>query len=294
MALDTTSTGPSAAETAGLTVGRASEEEWRTVVEWAAEENWNPGEGDLGPFHAADPEGFFLGRVGGEPATAVSVVRYDDRYAFLGFYLVRPDLRGRGLGLATWRAALPHAGAATIGLDGVPAQVGTYRRAGFTEAHRTLRYSGVAAVAGTPAGVVAVTPELLDAVVAYDRGRFPADRGGFLRRWLTAPGRSAFARVSGGTVTGYGVIRPGREGHRVGPLFADDAAGAAALFDALAATVPAGAEIHLDIPEPALAAAELAASRGLVPGSHTVRMYTGPVPGHRAAATWAVTSLELG
>ncbi|MEE1813496.1 hypothetical protein PUR59_00305, partial [Streptomyces sp. SP18ES09] len=41
--------------------------------------------------------------------SAISVVTYDPSYAFLGFYLVRPGLRGLGHGLATWRAALAYA-----------------------------------------------------------------------------------------------------------------------------------------------------------------------------------------
>ncbi len=283
------------AAAAGLTVTRATEEEWREIVAWAASENWNPGDGDLTPFHGADPDGYFLGRVDGAAATAISIVRYDPGYAFLGFYLVRPDLRGRGLGLATWRAAYPHAAGATVGLDAVPAQEATYRRSGFTAAHRTLRYGGCPRPGATPAGhAVPVTAALLDAVVAYDRGCFPADRAGFVRAWLTAPGRHARAAVRDGRVTGYGLVRPARDGHRIGPLFADTPEDAAAVFDALTAALPDGATVHLDVPEPSHAAVEFAGSRGLSAGSHTVRMYAGEVPGHRTGAVWAVTSLELG
>ena len=105
-----------------LEVTRASVADWGIVREWAAAEGWNPGLDDAPAFFAQDPEGFFLGRVDGEPVSAISVVNYSDAYAFLGFYLVRPDLRGLGHGLATWRAGLAHAGDRTVGLDGVPDQ----------------------------------------------------------------------------------------------------------------------------------------------------------------------------
>ncbi|WP_408056844.1 hypothetical protein [Streptomyces huasconensis] len=54
--------------------------------------------------------------------SAVSVVTYGQDHAFPGFHLVRPDRRGRGFGLATWRTGLKHAAGRTVGLDGVPAQ----------------------------------------------------------------------------------------------------------------------------------------------------------------------------
>ncbi|MFE4724235.1 GNAT family N-acetyltransferase, partial [Streptomyces sp. NPDC056728] len=126
-----------------LDITRATLDDWAVISGWAAEEGWNPGLADARSFFAQDPDGFFIGRVDGEPASAISVVNYGDDYAFLGFYLVRPDLRGRGYGIATWKAGLAHAGSRTVGLDGVPAQQDNYRKSGFELAHTTVRYAGV-------------------------------------------------------------------------------------------------------------------------------------------------------
>lgn len=291
--------GPPAARStgsgAGLTVRAASLEEWHHVVGWAADEGWNPGHGDVDHFHPTDPAGFFLGRSDGEPVSAVSIVNYSDTYAFLGYYLVHPEHRGTGLGLATWRAAWPHAGSRTVGLDAVPAQESTYVRSGFTAAHRTLHFTGrPERAAEVPRDVVPVTAELLPAVAAFDRQCFPADRRTFLDGWLTGRGRTAYAYLRDGTVAGYGMMRPARSGQRVGPLFADTAEGAAALLDALAGRLEPDEELHLDIPETHTAALRLAAARRLDAVSHTVRMYRGPAPATRTDACWAVTSLELG
>ncbi len=282
---------------AGLAVSRASLSEWHEVVGWAADEGWNPGHGDVECFHPADPAGFFLGRLGGRVVSAVSIVDYSEQYAFLGYYLVHPEHRGTGLGLATWRAAFPHAGSRTVGLDAVPAQQATYERSGFTAAYRTLHFAGVPdRPSAVPGAVVPVSPGHLPAIAAYDRLCFPADRHAFLGPWLTGPGRAAYVHLQdgGSRVTGYAMIRPARGGWRIGPLFADSPDIAAALFDALAGHPAPGDEVHLDIPEHHLPALQLAASRGLTARSHTVRMYTAPVTVARADATWAVTSLELG
>jgi GNAT superfamily N-acetyltransferase len=286
---------PGTRETAELTVAPATREEWHEIAEWAAAEGWNPGDGDTGCFHPTDPAGFFTGRIDGRAVSAVSVVTYSDTYAFLGHYLVRPDLRGRGIGLATWRAALPHAGTRLIGLDAVPAQQDNYRRSGFTAAHGTVRYAGRPLTPGAePAGTVPVTPDLLDAVTAYDLGCFPAPRAAFVHRWLTAPGHRALARVREGRITGYGAIRPARDGHRVGPLFADTPDDAAALLDGLTAALGPGDTVAVDMPDTQPAAAGLAVARGLTAQFPTVRMYTGPAPEADTGRVYGVTSLELG
>ncbi|MFE9994837.1 GNAT family N-acetyltransferase [Streptomyces avermitilis] len=274
-----------------LVVTQASLDDWPVVVGWAAAEGWNPGLSDAPSFFAQDPEGFFVGRIAGEPVSAISVVNYGADYAFLGFYLVRPDLRGRGYGLTTWKTALAHAGDRTVGLDGVPAQQDNYRQSGFELAHRTARYTGTVP-AGEPApGVRPAEAADLAAVAAYDSACSPADRPRFLEHWLTGPGHRTFVRLVDGRLTGYGVVRPALDSLRVGPLFADSAEDARALFTAL--TADAG-EIAMDIPETNTAAVVLAREAGLTPSFETARMYTGPVRPFAANRVYGITSLELG
>ena len=53
------------------------------MLDWAAEEGWNPGIDDAAAFYAADPEGFFVAEVDGQPVAAISVVNHSDAHAFL-------------------------------------------------------------------------------------------------------------------------------------------------------------------------------------------------------------------
>ncbi|GAA1036901.1 GNAT family N-acetyltransferase [Streptomyces murinus] len=276
-----------------LVVTRAGLADWPVISGWAAAEGWNPGLADGPAFFAQDPEGFFLGRIDGEPVSAVSVVNYGADYAFLGCYLVRPDLRGHGHGLTTWKTALAHAGTRTIGLDGVVAQQDNYRQSGFRLAYRTVRFTGTAPETDTPAGVRPAGPADLAAITAYDSACYPAERPRFLAEWLTAPGHRTVVRHQDGRLTGYGVIRPGRDSLRVGPLFADSAEDARALFAALAREA-AGRELAVDVPEPNAAGIALAEAAGLAPSFETARMYTGPVRAHAQERVFGVTTLELG
>ena len=219
------------------------------AIDWAAAEGWNPGLDDAGPFRAADPGGFLMAFRDGAPVACISVVAYGDAFGFLGFYICVPEQRGRGCGLAVWRAGLARLGDRVVGLDGVVAQQDNYRRSGFVLAHRNVRYGGTVVLdAPTDRQLAPIDATLRDAVIAYDRPFFPAPRETFLKAWLEPARRRGLAYVEDGTVRGYGVVRACRSGHKIGPLFADSATVADALFRGLAAEA-GGGPVFLDPPE---------------------------------------------
>jgi GNAT superfamily N-acetyltransferase len=263
------------------------------AIDWTAAEGWNPGLADAACFGAVDPEGFLIGELDGEAAATVSCVNYDASFAFLGFYIVRPDLRGRGLGLQIWKAAIAHAGARVIGLDGVVAQQANYRKSGFKLAYPNVRYGGIAAARAPHAGVVALSDVPMALVEASDATVFPAPRPGFLRAWISAPGHIGRALMRDGALSAWGVIRPCRRGWKVGPLVANDRASAEAVLSALIADIE-GSEIFLDVPSTNREAVALAQDRGLAPVFETARMYTGTVPPLRLERVFGVTTFELG
>lgn len=272
----------------------ASRAEIDRMLDWAAAEGWNPGRHDARAFHAADPGGFFVSDVAGAPGAAISVVRYDDAFAFLGLYIVRPEWRGEGHGYALWQAALARRGARCIGLDGVVAQQANYAKSGFVLAYRNIRFGGAAPAADrTSAGIVAARELPFDALAGYDRRHFPAPRPGFLSLWLDPPDGAALAAVESGRIRGLGAIRPCREGFKIGPLYAETEATADTLFRALAAPAP-GARVFLDVPEPNAAALRLARRYGLSPAFETARMYAGAAPEMPLDRLFGVTTFELG
>src|SRR5262249_1671678 len=194
------------------------------AVDWAAAEGWNPGRADAACFGTVDPQGFLIGELDGAPAATISCVNYDDRFAFLGFYIVRPDLRGRGFGLRIWTEAMAHALPRTVGLDGVVAQQENYRKSGFRLAYPNIRYGGTIAPGAPPAGVIGLEDLPFATVEADAATVFPAPRSAFLRAWRDAPGHVGRALVRDGGLAAWGVIRPCRSGYKIGPLIADDRA----------------------------------------------------------------------
>jgi GNAT superfamily N-acetyltransferase len=272
-------------------------EEIPLAVDWAADEGWNPGlHHDAGVFASVDPEGFWIGELDGQPAACISAVRYDDAFAFLGFYIVRPELRRRGLGYRLWQAALARLGDRCIGLDGVPAQQHNYSKSGFVLAHRNIRFGAeTPARLGPVFGVEIVPATMIPAatLAAYDRTCFQAPRAPFLRQWISLPGHIALAAVRDGRLAGYAVLRPCRRGSKIGPLFADDPGAARSLFAAAVAKAPAG-PVFLDVPETNAPGVALAEEAGMTPSFETARMYTKPPPETALEKVFGVTSFELG
>ncbi|WP_030722991.1 GNAT family N-acetyltransferase [Streptomyces sp. NRRL S-237] len=278
----------------GFEIAGASAADMKLIRDWADEEGWNPGDSDRFAFAVADPEGFLVGRLDGEPVACISAVRYGAGFGFIGFYIARPAVRGQGYGIRLWHAGMERLDGRLVGLDGVVDQQDNYRKSGFRSAWNNFRYEGV------PEGEDDRAVEIVDAatlpfgrLAAYDRRFFPAARDAFLSAWTGLPGRTALAAVRDGRIEGLGVIRPSSAAHRIGPLYATTPAVAAALVRRLARHAPDGL-VSVDVPDANPTAGALFERLGLTPAFETARMYTGPTPDLALTELYGVTSLELG
>ena len=273
-----------------------SREDWSEIEDWMSREGWDPGFGDARAIRGLDPRALVIGLLDGTPISAISVLQVSGLYAVVGNYLVHPDYRGRGFGLATWRAALPHAGGRVVALDAVPDRVETYEAAGFTAAHTTIGYHGTigAGRASTDRRIRPLESGDRAAVARLDALCSPFERSAFLSVWLDASGTRALVYEDRrGEITGFGAIRPSRSGYRIGPLIAEAPEAAGALLDALTSPLE-GEEVVLNIPDPNTAGCELARGRGLLRASHTVRMYSRPVRPAALAHCYSIASLAWG
>lgn len=280
---------------ADIQIRTASRDDVDLMVEWAASEGWNPGLADAEAFYSADTGGFLLAETDGQPVSCISVVRYSDRFGFLGFYICRPAYRGRGFGLAVWKAGMSYLDGCSVGLDGVVEQQDNYRKSGFVYAHANMRYCG-AVDCERPSSPDIRKIEMSDfkAISEYDRQHFPEQRDGFLKNWLFGTeSRLGMAIVENGQVKGYGCIRTCRDGCKIGPLFADTSDGADQLFRALTSTRP-GQTMILDIPVPNFEAAKLVERYEMVPVFETARMYLGTDPDLPLDSIYGITTFELG
>lgn len=275
-------------------IGRMSLPDVERAIDWAAGEGWNPGLSDAACFHAIDPNGFFKGEIDGRMIASGSAPIYDAQFAFIGLYVVEPAFRGMGYGLALTKAMFDHVGDLNAGLDGVEMMADRYARLGFRPAHRSVRYT-MTPTTSWPGSeqIVPLTQVPFAEVTAYDRRHFFAPRDNFLKAWITQPKAVALGFVDTGRLKGYAVLRKCRSGYKIGPLFADQAEIAEALFIALCNRV-IGEPVFIDIPEPNHAGLKLAARYDMQPVFACQRMYLRGDPGLPLESIYGITSFEAG
>lgn len=265
--------------------------EIRKILDWAADEGWNPGLDDAAAFHAADPEGFFIAEMAGKPVAAISVVNHSDDFSFLGLYLCLPEYRGQGIAYSLWAHALAHAGNRTVGLDGVPAQEANYARSGFSLAGRTRRLEGTFPVVALSAHLA--TADDRDALANLDQRANGFARTKFLEAWTTnCESRRTVLLTDGNDIAGFATARICKEGCKVGPVVAPTTEQA---FDLAvqAASSLRQTKVILDIPDRSAAFDRLLRQQGFRETFATARMYRGDAPG-AGSDLQAIATMELG
>ncbi|MBI3907595.1 MAG: GNAT family N-acetyltransferase [Pseudomonas fluorescens] len=286
-----------------LVIRNMTRPELDELVDWAAREGWNPGLHDAELFWATDPAAFIAAYQDGEMIGGGAITSYNGEFGFMGFFIVRPEYRGQGLGNTLWHARRERLLArlrpgASIGMDGVFAMQDYYAKGGFVFSHRNMRFCANLTARPTTSQVddqdiVPLATFPFDQVVAYDRTCFPAARTSFLSGWIAQADALAVGCRREGRLSGYGVVRRCREGYKIGPLFADDALAANAIYARLAEFAEGG-PLFLDAPQNNPAAMALVHQQGMVEVFGCARMYLGPPPAIAHERVFGVTTFELG
>lgn len=272
-----------------------TKEEVNIAVDWAAQEGWNPGLNDAHNYYQADPHGFLIGHLGDEAIATISVVKYDNDFAFLGFYIVKPEYRGKGYGMQIWQAGLNYLKGCNIALDGVLDQQANYKKSGFKFAYSNIRFAGAGGGKfPTNNDIIELANLPFAAIGTYEKPFFPAVRADFLRSWISQPNSQALGILDKGKLAGYGVIRACREGFKIGPLYANTPQLAESLFLALKASASEEETIYLDVPNVNQVAVALAQRHSMAPVFETARMYTHQQPDIPLDKVFGVTSFEIG
>jgi hypothetical protein len=227
---------------------------------------------------------------------SISAINYQRKYGFLALYIVLPENRGHGYGLALWSHAMDYlnneVGVDCIGLDGVLANEPLYEKSGFRTSYRVPQYRYV-----VPPSFhrICKTIEEVDFphVASYDAGVFSVDRTTFLHDFIFKTEATTACAYADGRLGGFGVARPCFEGYKIGPLFADNVEIAAKLAESLFADLP-GKTVFVESPDPNQEALRLFEGYGMSPGFPTVRMYTSDKYQQDVRRVYGITSRTVG
>lgn len=280
----------------GFIIRRMTEEEVCNVaIKWAETEGWNPGLHDAHSFYETDKNGYFIGLLDGEPIACISAVSYDSTFGFIGFYIVKPQYRGKGYGLQIWKAGIDYLKKHNVGLDGVIEQQHNYKKSGFKLAYKNVRYEGkTLKTSETFRNIIQMDKVPLEEIFEYDLRVFPVPRRGFLNYWIRMPESVCLVSKENSRITGYSVLRKCSIGYKFGPLFANNAETARELYLASSNMLEEGTVIYLDTPETNPEAVKLAESYGMNKVFETARMYTSSPPEIDIDNIFGVTTFELG
>ena len=207
-----------------------------THVKAAVSEGWRSGIDDHEVFYATDPTGFFVGELNGEIISCGSAVKYGERYAFLGYYVVEKLYRGKGYGLALTKHALAPLWTCNLAADAVLDMAPQYenlmglkstwinRRMLFSVSHCASHLENF----NTPVSVLVQPAKQVDQdlLSAYDTVAFGAPHHLFLKALLDSPNSINLAATNpSGDIIGFISARRTileEEGWKIAPLFADD------------------------------------------------------------------------
>lgn len=270
----------------------------QTLIKWAEQEGWNPGPYDASVFWVTDPEGFVGYYLGDELIAGGSIVSYTGRFGFMGFFIVKPEFRSQGIGHKLWmerrnRLLSRLRPDAAIGMDGVVARQGFYRKGGFKLAFRDERYERPGQKFELDKQLKCIEANDFPEILAYDAACFGLERPQFLKPWLEMPESHAFKYIENGLLKGFALMRKAGIGYKIGPLFADDMQFAEALYKACLNAVP-GKSVFLDIPVSNIQAMALVEKFKAVYVFECARMYHGKPPKQAVNKIFGVTTFELG
>lgn len=272
--------------------------EFEILVDWAVKEGWNPGLEDAAVFWATDPDGFYGYFEGDTMIGGGSIVSYSGQMGFMGFFIVRPDYRAKGLGTELWflrRNTLlgrlrPNA---PIAMDGILVMQPFYQKGGFVIDYSDERYVKTGSSYPPNPLVRPTTADDFEAIVAMDQECFGVARPHFYKLWLEASQAKSFAYSENGVLQGVAVIRPAQTGYRIGPLYAENETVAVALYERCLSEA-VGEPVCLDIPMCNEAAVKLVKAYDATFVFECARMYYGTPPKTNMGKLFGLTTFEIG
>ncbi|WP_412464130.1 GNAT family N-acetyltransferase [Flavobacterium mekongense] len=281
-----------------LTFRKLTFPEFETLVSWAAREGWNPGLHDAELFYETDPEGFYGYFEQNTMIGGGSIVSYNGELGFMGFFIVHPEYRAKGIGNDLWllrrdtllKRLQPNA---AIGMDGVVAMQPFYQKGGFSIAYRDERYEKKGEHFPANPLVQLATAKDEAALFALDLECFGVERKKFLKLWLNPTKSKTFTYTEKDTLLGFAVMRKCQTGFKIGPLFAENEKVAEALYERCL-TEAIEEPVYLDIPLNNKAALSMVNKYKAGYVFECARMYYNIPPKTATAKVFGITSFELG
>ncbi len=195
-----------------------------------AEAGWNQSAADWRIFLELG-QAFAVRTADGGLAATAATLPYPSGFGWISMVLVAKAFRRRGIAtrlLERCIAALRAAGQVPV-LDATPAGREVYRPLGFRDGWAIQRWRRTGAAPAPASGARALESRDWPVLLALDALGFGCDRAPLLERLRARSAAFACVAEAGGRLRGFLLGREGRIATQLGPIVADDEAGAIAL-----------------------------------------------------------------
>ena len=222
----------------GTSVRRLEDRDIDDAIALTDLEAWGYTRADFHRLLALSPSGSFVAEIEGRVVGCLTTTSHDG-LAFLGAVIVRPELRGKGVGQTMMEAALRYlasSGVRTVRLYAYLRAIPFYERLGFHGEYEVVRWDGTAEV-GRIHGIRPIRRDDLPAIARMDAAFFGANRLRLLGRLSEEFSSTFLVAESRGRIRGFIVGSPSEDACEVGPWVVEpgDEPVAVDLFRALVA-----------------------------------------------------------
>lgn len=249
------------------------------AIGMTAKEGWDSIREDFQELLLFDPEGSFVAEVAGDPIGLVCAISYGP-FGFIGNLIVRPEYRKNGHGTTLMKHSIDYLrgkGTNTIFLDAVPTASSLYKKLGFKEVCRSLRYEGRVEPEVSGKSRDMEDKDMMH-ILAIDRKHFGANRFLFLGGSLSRDPDLARVIEVGGRIAGY-IMGSRRHGFvRLAPWIISGHPELANEMLRDFAVRAAGKQIRLGVLEANIHAVKVMKAHAFYLKSYSIRMVLGVSP----------------
>ncbi|XP_045172926.1 uncharacterized protein LOC123534655 [Mercenaria mercenaria] len=185
-------------------------EDIKFLLEMTSEEGWSFSEIDCSASLKADPKGLLVAEdETGLPTGFIGLFNMSPNMTYVNVFVVRKDMRGRGIGKKLWAAMLEATKDNILVLDGISDMKEWYKQQGFSyEGYRAIFCQGTISSNETASlqnsyNIVPLSDDIWPALIAYDKQVYPYSRERALQAWFYGADRYSVVALLDKCVVGY-------------------------------------------------------------------------------------------
>jgi GNAT superfamily N-acetyltransferase len=226
--------------------------------------------------------------------TTAIALKYSQRLAWVGLVVSDPEYQRRGFARRLMNHVMQYlSDVESVMLDASVAGFPLYDSMDFQSLYKINVYAGTPQRFSPSAAIRPMTSEDLPTVIDMDCTIMGLPRPRVLN-WLFEAG-NAYVATDSGKITGYTFTRTQADALRLVAWNAQDTATAEALFQfGSTLAVEGNFSLHVSIPEPNVAAREIAERYNLIPDRYVTRMVYGKQPPGRMGEQYGIIAFMTG